>query len=183
MGGSRSSTPSKSPTHKTGSSSRGSPTRIFIQGRKWRFVEKTVRAIKEIQALNPPADFLMFGGDLAQLADPVELKLGAELLKEVQIKHFIPGEHDWYLDMGKLWTSNFGKAPWTFDHKGVRFVGLDTVSRAPDYWSAKKMSPKSAWAIWRPSMARSPAPGLASAWSSSHGWTRPSPAGARTSQS
>ena len=120
-----------------------SDTHLYPRDVNERFVEKTVRAIKEIQALNPPADFLMFGGDLAQLADPVELKLGAELLKEVQIKkHFIPGEHDWYLDMGKLWTSNFGKAPWTFDHKGVRFVGLDTVSRAPDYWSAKKMSPK-----------------------------------------
>src|SRR5207302_1474325 len=26
--------------------------------------------------------------------------------------------------------------------KGVRFVGLDTVSRGPDYWTAKKMTPK-----------------------------------------
>ena len=33
-------------------------------------------------------------------------------------------------------------APWKFDHKGVRFIGLDTVGNAPDYWSAKKMSPK-----------------------------------------
>jgi len=93
--------------------------------------------------MNPPADFLIHGGDLAQLGDPVELDLGNEILKEVKIKKvFIPGEHDWYLDLGQKWTNLFGQPNWTFDHKGVRFVGLDTVSRGPDYWTAKKMSPK-----------------------------------------
>jgi 3',5'-cyclic AMP phosphodiesterase CpdA len=93
--------------------------------------------------MKPAADFLMFGGDLAQLADPVELRLGNDILKEITIKkHFIPGEHDWYLDMGKTWEGLFGKSPWTFEHKGVTFIGLDTVSRAPDYWSATKMTPK-----------------------------------------
>ncbi len=108
-----------------------------------RFVEKAVRAVKEVQAMSPPADFLMHGGDLAQLGDPVELDLGADILKEVKIKKvFIPGEHDWYLDMGARWQHHFGPANWTFDHKGVRFVGLDTVSRGPDYWTAKKMTPQ-----------------------------------------
>jgi calcineurin-like phosphoesterase family protein len=108
-----------------------------------RFVEKAVRAVKEVRALSPPADFLIHGGDLAQLGDPVELDLGNEILKEVTIKKvFIPGEHDWYLDMGVKWQKLFGKATWTFDHKGVRFIGLDTVSRGPDYWSVKKMTPK-----------------------------------------
>ena len=106
-----------------------------------RFVDKAVRAFKEVQAMSPPADFLIHGGDLAQLAAPAELDLGNEILKEVKIrKVFIPGEHDWYLDMGQKWTKLFGKPNWTFDHKGVRFVGLDTVSRGPDYWTAKKMT-------------------------------------------
>jgi Icc protein len=108
-----------------------------------RFVDKTIRAFKEVQAMKPAADFLIHGGDLAQLGDPVELQLGGELLKEVTIrKVYIPGEHDWYLDMGQAWTKMFGQPNWTFDHKGVRFIGLDTVSRGPDYWTAKKMSPK-----------------------------------------
>jgi Icc protein len=108
-----------------------------------RFVDKTVRAVKEVQAMKPAADFLIHGGDLAQLGDPVELDLGNEILKEVTIrKVFIPGEHDWYLDMGQKWTNLFGQPNWTFDHKGVRFVGLDTVSRGPDYWTAKKMTGK-----------------------------------------
>jgi len=120
-----------------------SDTHLYPKNVNTRFVDKAVRAMKEVQAMSPPADFLMFGGDLAQLGDPVELDLGNDILKEVKIrKHFIPGEHDWYLDMGKKWETLFGKQPWTFDHKGVRFVGLDTVSRAADYWTAKKMTPK-----------------------------------------
>jgi 3',5'-cyclic AMP phosphodiesterase CpdA len=108
-----------------------------------RFVDQTVRAFKDVQAMGPPADFMIHGGDLAQLGDPVEIDLGNDLLKEVKIrKVFIPGEHDWYLDMGAKWTKTFGPSNWTFDHKGVRFIGLDTVSRGPDYWTAKKMTPK-----------------------------------------
>jgi hypothetical protein len=120
-----------------------SDSHLYPKDVNTRFVDKAVRAVKEVQAMKPAADFLIYGGDLAQLGDPVELDLGNDILKEVKIrKVFIPGEHDWYLDMGQKWTKLFGQPNWTFDHKGVRFVGLDTVSRGPDYWTAKKMSPK-----------------------------------------
>ena len=120
-----------------------SDTHMYPKELNNRFVEKTVRAIKEIQAMSPPADFLIFGGDMAQLGDPVELRLGAELLSELKIKKvFIPGEHDWYLDMGATWNKMFGESPWSFDHKGVRFIGLDTVSRAEDFWTSRKMTAK-----------------------------------------
>jgi 3',5'-cyclic AMP phosphodiesterase CpdA len=120
-----------------------SDTHLYPRNVNTRFVEKTVRAVREIKAMNPPADFLIFGGDLAQLGDPVEIDLGADILKELTIrKVFIPGEHDWYLDMGAKWERTFGKSPWSFDHKGVRFIGLNTVGFVPDYWTAKKMSPK-----------------------------------------
>jgi 3',5'-cyclic-AMP phosphodiesterase len=120
-----------------------SDTHLYPKSLNTRFVDKTVRAATEVQAMTPPADFLIFGGDLAQLGKIEELELGNEILKEVKIrKVFIPGEHDWYLDMGKKYRELFGEPTWTFDHKGVRFIGLDTVSRAPDYWSIKKMSPE-----------------------------------------
>ena len=120
-----------------------SDTHLYPKAVNKRFVEKATRAIQEVQAMNPPADFLIFGGDMAQLGDPVELQLGAELLKEITIKKvFIPGEHDWYLDMGATWNKMFGAAPWSFDYKGVRFVGLDTVSHAEDFWTSRKMSAK-----------------------------------------
>ena len=120
-----------------------SDTHLYPRDVNTRFVDKAVRAFKEVQAMNPPADFLIFGGDIAQLGDPVELQLGAELLKEVKIKQlFIPGEHDWYLDMGAQWNKTFGASPWTLDHKGVRIIGLDTVSHAEDFWTSRKYSPK-----------------------------------------
>jgi 3',5'-cyclic AMP phosphodiesterase CpdA len=119
-----------------------SDTHLYPKSVNTRFVEKCQRAVKEVQALKPPVDFLLFGGDIAQLGKAEELELGAEILKEVKAqKHFIPGEHDWYLDMGKKWEQMFGQPNWTFDHKGVRFVGLDTVSRAPDYWTLRKLTP------------------------------------------
>src|SRR6266508_4067521 len=60
-----------------------SDTHLYPRNVNTRFVEKTVRAVREIKAMNPPADFLIFGGDLAQLGDPVELDLGADILKEL----------------------------------------------------------------------------------------------------
>lgn len=118
-----------------------SDTHLYPKEVNTRFVEKAVRAVQEVKAMDPPADFLIFGGDLAQLADPVELQLGKEIIDELDIpKFFIPGEHDWYLDMGKTWENLFGTSPWTVDHKGVRLIGLDTVSRAMDFWSDTGMN-------------------------------------------
>ena len=118
-----------------------SDTHLYPKSLNTRFVDKATRAFKEIEAMKP--DFMIFGGDLAQKGDPDELRLGAQLLKAVTVpKYFIPGEHDWYLDMGKLWNREFGESPWSKNINGIHFVGLNTVGQAPDYWSAKKMSPK-----------------------------------------
>ena len=120
-----------------------SDTHLYPKSVNTRFVEKVQRAAREVQAMNPPADFMIFGGDLAQLGRANELELGVEILNEVKIrKVFIPGEHDWYYDMGAKWKQLFDKPNWTFDHKGVRFIGLDTVTRGPDYWTVRKMSPE-----------------------------------------
>ncbi|MEX0732635.1 MAG: metallophosphoesterase [Aquisalimonadaceae bacterium] len=120
-----------------------SDTHLYPEEVNDRFVEKAKLAVEEINALDPPADFVVIGGDVAQLGDPVELRLGKAILDEIDVeKHYIPGEHDWYLDMGELWVDQFGEAPWTFDHKGVRFIGLDTVGHGPDYWSATNMTPE-----------------------------------------
>ena len=120
-----------------------SDTHLYPQTLNQRFIDKATRAFGEVQAMGNEFDFMIFGGDLAQRGDPVELELGAELLKEVTLtKHFIPGEHDWYLDLGEAWNNHFGESPWSFEHKGVLIIGLDTVGSAPDYWSARGMTPK-----------------------------------------
>ena len=122
-----------------------SDTHLYPKSVNTRFVEKVQRAAREVQAMNPPADFMIFGGDLAQLGRANELELGVEILNEVKIrKVFIPGEHDWYYDMGAKWKQLFDKPNWTFDHKGVRFIGLDTVTRGPDYWTVRKMKSRRA---------------------------------------
>ncbi|MCB1614449.1 MAG: metallophosphoesterase, partial [Pseudomonadales bacterium] len=119
-----------------------SDTHLYPKTLNTRFVEKAARAFQDIQAQADSFDFMIFGGDLAQKGDPVELELGAEMLSEITVKKlFIPGEHDWYLDMGDKWNQLFGESPWVMDHKGVRIIGLNTVGYAPDYWTAKGMSP------------------------------------------
>jgi len=118
-----------------------SDTHLYPRALNTRFIEKATRAAKD--AMNAKPDFLIFGGDLAQLGRAEEFQVGEEILKEVTVKkYFIPGEHDWYYDMGEEWQKRFGKPNWTFDHKGVRFIGVDTISRGPDYWTAKKMTPE-----------------------------------------
>ena len=50
------------------------------------------------------------------------------------------GEHDWYLDLGQKWQEMFGKPTYSFDHKGVHFVVLNSVVER-DFWTARGMSP------------------------------------------
>ena len=75
-----------------------------------RFVRQLLRAVDDINGLDPAPDFVLFGGDLAQLGAPEELDLGAQILKSVKAPvHMMVGEHDWYLDLGDKWRSLFGQ--------------------------------------------------------------------------
>jgi 3',5'-cyclic-AMP phosphodiesterase len=106
-----------------------------------RFVRQLERAVADVNALDPQPDFILYGGDLAQLGQPGELKLGAEILKQLRapIKMMV-GEHDWFLDMGDLWKEIFGPPYYSFDHKGVHFVTLMSVNEK-DFWTAKGLTP------------------------------------------
>jgi len=65
-----------------------------------RFVEKVQRAARECRP-EPAGRLHDLGGDLAQLGQSQRARARVELLNEVKIrKVFIPGEHDWYYDMG-----------------------------------------------------------------------------------
>ena len=46
-----------------------------------RFVRSLLRAVDDVNALDPQPDFVLYGGDLAQLGQPDELELGAQILK------------------------------------------------------------------------------------------------------
>lgn len=106
-----------------------------------RFVRAILKAVDDINALSPAPDFVLYGGDLAQLGQPGELAEGAQILKAVKPKlYMMVGEHDWYLDMGDAWRKHFGKDVYSFDHKGTHFVVLNSVI-VEDYWTAPKLSP------------------------------------------
>lgn len=106
-----------------------------------RFVRSIVKAVEDVNALDPQPDFVLFGGDLAQLGQKAELDLGAQILKELKapVKMMV-GEHDWFLDMGEHWQSLFGSPQYSFDHKGVHFVTLMSVNEQ-DFWTARGMTP------------------------------------------
>lgn len=106
-----------------------------------RFVRGLLRAVDDVNNLDPQPDFVFYGGDLAQLGQVKELELGAEIIKNVKAPlKIMVGEHDWYLDMGEKWRELFGEPTYSFDHKGVHFVVLNSVVEQ-DFWTAKGMTP------------------------------------------
>jgi Icc protein len=87
-----------------------------------------IRAVAETNLLQPKPDFVMFGGDLAQLGTKAELDHGAEMLAKLDYKtRMVMGEHDYYLDLGEYWSKLFGDHYYSFDHKGVHFVVLNSI--------------------------------------------------------
>lgn len=119
-----------------------SDTHLYDKKLNDRFVRSILRAVDDVNALDPQPDFVLFGGDLAQLGKKVELDLGAEIMKAVKAPvKWMVGEHDWFLDMGGRWRELFGEPQYSFDHKGVHFVTLMSVNEK-DFWTARGMSPE-----------------------------------------
>jgi 3',5'-cyclic AMP phosphodiesterase CpdA len=106
-----------------------------------RFVRALMRAVDDVNALDPPPDFVLYGGDLAQLGQAKELELGSEILENLKapVKVMV-GEHDWYLDMGEKWRELFGEPTYSWDHKGIHFVTLLSVVEK-DFWTQRGMTP------------------------------------------
>jgi Icc protein len=98
------------------------------------FIRAAIRAVDDVNRLDPQPDFVLFGGDLAQLGAKEELEIGRPVRMMV-------GEHDWFLDMGQTWQDFFGMPTYSFDHKGVHFVVLMSVMEK-DFWTARGMSPE-----------------------------------------
>lgn len=97
-----------------------------------------IRAVAETNLLTPRPDFVMFGGDLAQLGTKEELDHGAEMLAKLSHKTYcVMGEHDYYLDLGEYWSKLFGPQWYSFDHKGVHFVVLNSILTFDD-WTFKR---------------------------------------------
>ncbi len=87
-----------------------------------------IRSVAETNMLLPKPDFVVYGGDLAQLGTQAELDHGAEMLAKLNYKyHCVMGEHDYYLDLGRYWGKLFGPHYYSWDHKGVHFIVLNSI--------------------------------------------------------
>jgi 3',5'-cyclic AMP phosphodiesterase CpdA len=124
-----------------------SDTHLYARGLEHRFAKAVLKAVEDVNALDPQPDFVLFGGDLAQLGRREELAFGQQLIREIKapVKMMV-GEHDWYLDLGEAWREMFGPDRYSFHHKGVHFVVLNSVVEE-DFWTAQGYTPEERMAI------------------------------------
>ena len=99
------------------------------------------RAVAECNMMSPRPDFVIFGGDLAQLGKAAEIDHGAEILSALHSPmKMMMGEHDYYLDLGEHWQKCFGDTHYSFEHKGVHFVVLNSIL-VDEEWTNKWKNP------------------------------------------
>lgn len=90
-------------------------------------------ALDRIKAYSSAPDFILHTGDLTHSSKPSEFDTLQQVLAGAREQVFyVPGEHDTSFDDGKLYLERFGKNTagngwYSFDHKGVHFVGLVNV--------------------------------------------------------
>lgn len=99
------------------------------------------KAVAECNMMDPKPDFILFGGDLAQLGKAAEIDHGAEILSALRSPvRMMLGEHDYYLDLGEHWMNRFGDSHYSFDHKGIHFVVLNSIL-VDEQWTNKWKTP------------------------------------------
>ncbi|MCT2593886.1 phosphodiester glycosidase family protein [Streptomyces sp. N2-109] len=118
-----------------------------VRGHDWRFavmsdaqfvardpdseiVRQARRTLREIRAAEP--DFVVVNGDLVDEGSPADLAFARSVLEDelgdAVPWYYVPGNHE--IMGGKIdnFVQEFGPAQRTFDHKGTRFLTLDTSS-------------------------------------------------------
>ncbi len=90
-------------------------------------------AVDKINALEKAPEFLLHTGDISHLSKPEEFDTVDQILKATRKEvFFVPGEHDILNDDGAQFHERYGKQSkgsgwYSFDKKGVHFVGLVNV--------------------------------------------------------
>ena len=91
-------------------------------------------AVDKINGLGVAPEFMLHTGDITHLSKPEEFDTVDQILKGATAKNvfFVPGEHDVLEDDGKQYLERYGKRTqgngwYSFDQKGVHFVGLVNV--------------------------------------------------------
>jgi 3',5'-cyclic-AMP phosphodiesterase len=91
-------------------------------------------AIDKINGLPNVPELLLHTGDITQTSKPAEFDTAVEIVKGAKAGEvfYVPGEHDTALDDGAEYQKRFGSGEagrgwYSFDHRGVHFVGLNNV--------------------------------------------------------
>jgi 3',5'-cyclic-AMP phosphodiesterase len=91
-------------------------------------------AVDRINALPHEPEFIIHTGDLSHQSKAAEFDTMDQVLKGAKPKQifYVPGEHDTSVDDGKQYMDRYGKGTkgrgwYSFNHKGVHFVGLVNV--------------------------------------------------------
>jgi 3',5'-cyclic-AMP phosphodiesterase len=91
-------------------------------------------AIDKINALPGSPELLLHTGDVTQTSKPAEFDTAVGIVKGARAGEvfYVPGEHDTAMDDGAEYLKRFGSGSagrgwYSFDHRGVHFVGLNNV--------------------------------------------------------
>lgn len=88
------------------------------------------RTLREVRAAKP--DFLIIDGDLVDEGSPADLAFAHRMLDEelgdAVPWYYVPGNHEVMGGTIDNFTDEFGPARRVFDHRGTRFIALDTSS-------------------------------------------------------
>jgi 3',5'-cyclic AMP phosphodiesterase CpdA len=91
-------------------------------------------AINRINGMSSAPEFILHTGDLSHLSQADEFDTVQQMLKTSKASNvfYVPGEHDILSDNGALYLQRFGKGTqgngwYSFDQKGVHFIGLVNV--------------------------------------------------------
>lgn len=86
-------------------------------------------AIEKINALPARPELLLHTGDISQSSKPAEFDTALQIIKGAKTGEafYVPGEHDTALDDGAQFRQRFGRSWYSFDHRGVHFVGMNNV--------------------------------------------------------
>jgi 3',5'-cyclic AMP phosphodiesterase CpdA len=91
-------------------------------------------AVARMNQLAAPPQLLLHTGDLTHLSKPAEFDAVDQILRGARSGQtfYVPGEHDVFTDDGRAYRERYGKGTkgggwYSFDHRGVHFVGLVNV--------------------------------------------------------
>lgn len=88
-----------------------------------RFGQQFSQSLATVEALAP--DFVVFAGNLWRMGTPEGIKMASAQLKTLSMPvAMVPGEHDWYADLGATWQELNGPPYYSFAHQGVHVVVL-----------------------------------------------------------